>query len=773
MTGPLAGLRVVDCSRGTAGPRLTRMLADYGADVVWVEPPGGHPSRDQLAVDYAVNLRNKRSVTLDLHSAAGVELLLELVSRADVFIENWRPGVAERMGLGEAAIRARAPHVVSCSITGFGAEGQFRDVPGHEALVHALVGTMAEQPGFRAAPIFEGMPFASAGAAYLGAVGVLAALYRRNIDGVGRHVETSLYDGALAYLMMLWGDTDSGQAMHVPGANRLIARTFLCADEEYIGVHTGAVGAFGRLMKVLGLTDRIPAGETAQEMGVPLTPEQAQIVAEQIPALFLQRPRSEWLAILREADICGVEYLRPCQSFDQPQVLHNGMVVELDDPVLGRVQQVAPPIRFAASPHRLPTAAPRVGEGSGEGGLLLPDWTAVERVAPAGPPDVAPLAGVRILDLGAYYAGPYAPRLMADLGADVVKLEPLGGDPLRGLAVVFRSAQAGKRSIVADLKADDLAGARRHLVARADVIHHNMRPGAAERLGLGYEQAAGLNPDVVYVYAPGWGSSGPDRLRQSFAPNLSGFVGACFEVSGRFNPPMYPTGNEDPGGGLVGALAILMGLLHRQETGRGQYVESSQLNATLDGISHIVRRVDGEVLGADRLDPLQVGFSALERLYPTADGWICLAAQMPRDAESLGRALGPRLPARWVGSDLLDVDSDDLADALGAIFETRSSDEWLAELSAASVPAAAPKMERQAATFLRDPENRRTRRAAEVDHPRDIKVRGIDQLLRMSSTRVPPYRLAPELGEHTTEILLEAGYSPESIIALREQRLVR
>ncbi|MDO8390356.1 MAG: CoA transferase [Actinomycetota bacterium] len=770
MTGPLTGLRVVDCSRGTAGPRLTRMLADYGADVVWVEPPGGHASREQLAIDYAVNLRNKRSVTVDLHDAAGVEQLLELISRADVFVENWRPGVAERMGLGEAVVRARAPHVVSCSITGFGTDGQYRDVPGHEALVHALVGTMAEQPGFRAAPIFEGMPFASAGASYLGAVGVLAALYRRNIDGIGRHVETSLYDGALAYLMMLWGDTDSGQSMHVPGANRLIARTFLCADEEYIGVHTGAVGAFGRLMKVLELTDRIPAGETAQEMGIPLTPEQAQIVADEIPALFLQRPRSEWLDVLRAADICAVEYLRPCQSFDQPQVVHNGMVVTVDDPVLGTVQQVAPPIRFAVSPHGAPTPAPRVGEG---GSTLLADWTPVRRVQPATGGDTAPLAGVRILDLGAYYAGPYAPRLMADLGADVVKLEPLGGDPLRGLAVVFRSAQAGKRSIVADLKADDLAAARRHLVERADIIHHNMRPGAAERLGLGYEQAAALNPEVVYVYAPGWGSSGPDHLRQSFAPNLSGFVGACFEVTGRFNPPMYPTGNEDPGGGLVGAVAILMGLLHRQRTGLGQYIESSQLNATLDGISHIVRRPDGEVLGADRLDPLQFGFSALERLYPTADGWLCLAAQTPRDAESLRAALGDRLPAQIAARSLLDTDSDDLADVLGTIFETRGTADWVAELSAASVPVVAPKTERQTAVFLRDPENQRTRRAAEVDHPRDVKVRGIDQLLRMSAAEMPAYRLAPELGAHTTEILLEAGYSPETIAALLEQRLVR
>jgi len=116
-------------------------------------------------------------------------------------------------------------------------------------------------------------------------------------------------------------------------------------------------------------------------MGQPLTPEQAQIVAEEIPALFLQRPRHEWLAMLSAADVCAVEHLRPCQSFDQPQVQHNGMVIEVDDPVLGMLQQVAPPIRFAVSSHVAPKPAPRVGEG---GATLLADWTPVERPVPNG-----------------------------------------------------------------------------------------------------------------------------------------------------------------------------------------------------------------------------------------------------------------------------------------------------------------------------------------------------------------------------------------------------
>lgn len=142
MPGPLDGLRVVDCTIGTAGPRATGILADYGADVIQVEPPGGDPYREALAVRYSVLNRSKRSVIVDLHDDAGRQRMGDLVRSADVFVESWRPGVAQRIGLDHDAVHAVAPWVVTASITGFGTDGPLRDVPGHEALVHALVGTM-------------------------------------------------------------------------------------------------------------------------------------------------------------------------------------------------------------------------------------------------------------------------------------------------------------------------------------------------------------------------------------------------------------------------------------------------------------------------------------------------------------------------------------------------------------------------------------------------------------------------------------------------------
>ena len=767
--GPLDGLRVVDCSTRPAGLRAAGYLADYGADVVWVEPPGGDLHRARRAVEYSVYNRGKRSIELDLDTLDGRAALRELVNAADVLVETWAPGVGAHLGLDDASLRSDAPHLVHCSITGFGLDGSARDLPVEEAIVHAFIGIMSEQVGHRPPPIYEGLPFATIGAASLGVIATLAALYRRHDDGRGRHVETSLLDGALAYLSMMWGDTNAGLPPVTAGQGRLVARTFLCADGEYLGVHTGAVGAFGRLMKVLGIDDRIPASESGMDIGVPLDAAQAVIVNEELPVIFATRPRAEWLEALLAADVCAVPELRPGEIFDQPQVLHNGMAVEVDDPVLGRVTQVAPAAKFSRTPADVPRPAPVAGNAS------LPVFLPRAADPRADAPDArALLDGVRVLDLGAYYAGPCASRLLADLGADVIKLEPTAGDQLRGLSRPFRSAQAGKRSLAVNLKDPELDDARAALLAWADVVHHNLRPGAAERLGVAYADARSVNAEVVYAYAPGWGSSGPDMHRQSFAPLVSGFVGVGFEVGGEYNPPMFPLGNEDPGNGMLGAAAILMALLHRRRTGDGQYVEHVQLNATMTHVQHIVRTADGQVLGAGRVDLLQRGVDPLDRLYETADGWLVVVAAADDAAARLAAALDVPFTdddrfATWRARR---DHAYELSAMLDTVFAAKPTAEWLAMLAGAGVPAAEPRPT-QTSTFLGDPEHLRSGRAAQLTSADGSWVREVGTLFRVSDTELPPHRAAPALGEHTEAILTQVGYSHERIDVLRTRGAVR
>ena len=651
---PLAGLKVVDCSSGTAGARASGILADYGAEVIWVEPPGGYPYRRTHPEAHAVFNRGKRSAVLNLKLSDDVDVLHDLCSSADIFLESWQPSVADSLGLGFSDLHAKYPQLIYCSISGFGQQGTLRDIPGYESLVHAAIGTMEEQIGHRQPPVYVGLPLASMGAASLAVIGILSALYRRNEDGVGRYVETSLMDGILAYLYK-WTDTDHTDP-HAAGPDsngrtRLVARTFICADQEYVGVHTGANGAFDRLMRLLGLTDRISPSE-GRDIGVYLSDSEYEIVEHEIPRIFEKRSRDYWITELLKADVCVVPELRPGEVFDQLQVRHNNMIVTTNDPILGEIEQIGPPIRFGISPTpSQPEAAPRVGAHVGFGSV------AAGNTSPSSESTVADrrplLDGVHVLDLGVFFAGPYSSRLLADLGADVIKLEPTTGDPLRGLAPVFRAAQAGKRGMAANLKDPALKPLLVKLIRWADIVHHNMRPGAAERLGVGFEQVHKINPRAIYMHAPGWGSSGPAAQHQSFAPLLSGFVGASYEAGGQFNPPIFPLGNEDPGNGLLGAVALLIGLVSRQSSGVGEYVENPQLHAALGHVAHIVRDADGEVIGAGRLDPLQFGISALDRLYETSDGWVAVVAQTERHFVGLEKALqlGLRSDPRFSGGD--------------------------------------------------------------------------------------------------------------------------
>jgi crotonobetainyl-CoA:carnitine CoA-transferase CaiB-like acyl-CoA transferase len=774
--GPLEGFRVIDCSRGLAGPRATGLLADYGAEVWWVEPPGGDPFRRVLATEYAVFNRGKRSVQLDLKTGSGRDALTDLLSSADIFVTSWRPGVAERLGVDWERIHGARPRLVYTSISGFGEDGTLADVPGHEAIIQSYVGVTAEQVGSRPAPIYEGLPFASIGAAYLAVIGSLAALYRRANDNRGRLVQTSLVDGALSYLGMMWGDADDASKAPpvVPGSIRLISRSFRCADDEYIGIHTGAVGAFGRLIRELGLDDRIPVAADGSDMRFPLNEEERKVAAEEIPAILESQPRDVWLKRLLDADVAAIPELHPGQIFDEPQVRHNDMVSRIDDPVLGPLEQVAPAIRFAGLDHRPETGAPTVGQHDDLWRTTLS--SSDEAPAEDGDDDeMCLLDGLRVLDAGAYYAGPFSSRLLAGLGADVIKLETTLGDQLRGIQRPFRSASAGKRAISVNLKDPDLHPARDSLINWADVVLHNMRPGAADRVGLGYEHVRQINPNAVYLYAPGWGSSGPDSMRQSFAPLMSGYVGIGYEVGGQFNPPMWPIGNEDPGNGLTGAVGILMALLHQTRGGGGRYVENPQLNATMTHAAHIVRRPDGTVLGAERLDPLQTGIGSLDKLYETSDGWVCVVAMSDAEIRRLETAVGVNIldDPRFSTPELRLENNYDLSDILSDVFLSRDSEEWIQLLRSAGVAAMIPKAASNNEAFHRDPVNQAIGRIAQVRDSSGRFVREAAAMVRVTGAATAPHRLAPEFGADTEDVLREHLYSAEKIAELRERGSIR
>jgi len=364
--GALDGIRVVDLSWGRAGPLATGQLADHGAEVIRVEPPGGDPYRTMVA--RAAYDRGKRSVVLDLGRSRGRDLLQRLLADADVLVESFQPGVADRLGLGFGDLHRRYPRLVYCSISAYGQDGPDRDRPGYESLVAARIGVMAQGSG--GDPVYPGVPIASTGAGLLAVIGIMAALIEREDTGIGQHVDTSMADGALAFMNMMWEDLerlpDSPAGAALRPSRRLLVGSMRCGDGEYLGVHTGANGSYGRLMEAMGLSDRVSPAPGNREKTVPLTDEETEVVATEVPRLFASRPRDEWRERLRAHDVCAIPVLRQGEAFAEPQTIHNQVAIVLDDPELGPVTQVGVAARMAATPGRVSGPAPRVGEHTEE-----------------------------------------------------------------------------------------------------------------------------------------------------------------------------------------------------------------------------------------------------------------------------------------------------------------------------------------------------------------------------------------------------------------------
>ena len=359
-TGPLSGLRVLDLSWGVAGPLAVLLLAELGADVVKVEPPGGDPFRAQPG--YHVWNRSRRSVVIDLARPEGLEVLLHLCVSADVLVESFGPGTAERLQLSYECLAARFPRLVHCSIPAYPPGHRFASRPGWDALVQARSGMQHEQPAWRPGPAGMHMPGPSLGASFLAAIGVLAALLAREESGRGQHVGTSLYQGVLAFTTQIWQQLETAAS----GFRSILAKTFPpgihqgslyeCAGGKW--VHAATMN--GRtptrsLDEVLGLTD-VDGARLFSDPGYRATHEERRRQA------FLKWERDALIAELHAAGL-GAEAVVPMtDAFSHPQFVANGMAVLVEDPELGSTTQVGVPVVLAATPGGVVAGQPRAGE---------------------------------------------------------------------------------------------------------------------------------------------------------------------------------------------------------------------------------------------------------------------------------------------------------------------------------------------------------------------------------------------------------------------------
>lgn len=706
------------------------LLGDLGAEVARVQSV--HRSTLDTDLEFGRVWDRKKEV-FEVGEEDARSTVAALARDADVVFLCGPEAALEQRGLGAHHLLRENPRVIGVRVRpSFNALGA---VPDLELLVAARAGLPSQIRGHDGGrPVFPDLAVGQVGAALSAAVGALVGLYERERTGVGTWAETSLYDGIQAILPMILGRVEH----HSPSTRLLWQQQgpaeslcYRCADGRYLQLWFGARGAYEAFLEHMG--------DPPSEHGYNADLISGAMVerGERWAAAFATRDRAWWLDDLAGHDFRCEPVLRPGEALRDPHVREVGLAVDWDDPDRGPVTVVGPVV-----------------------GVRATDESARPVARDRGPY----LAGVRVLDLSAYLAGPIAPLVLAELGADVVKVEPLTGDVHRSMEPMFAAGQRGKRSVALDLKAPDAAKVLDRLFRWSDVVHHNSRVGLAERLGYDEATVRAANPDVVYSFASGFGDDGPRSLLPTNDQLMQALTGVEDSQGGAGQAPTFLVwGAVDVTGGWLAACGVLAGLYARRCRGGGQCVSSSLLAAGL--VLKSGAYVAGDtVVGGPVVDAGQRGYGAAYRLYEGGDGrWFALAvpdaATWDRVRELAGNDALPASPPplRTEGGTPQPEER-----ALEEAFGRKDASTWVAELQAAGVPVEpVVDVDRAgfAAGFVDDPVNRQLDRV--------VTYRWGDRG-EVHQPRFPP-RFGPEpgpgarpwipgLGEHTTEVLDAVGF---------------
>jgi crotonobetainyl-CoA:carnitine CoA-transferase CaiB-like acyl-CoA transferase len=743
VSGVLQGVRVVDFSQFLAGPLLVMMLGDYGAEVTRVDAPGG-PHWKTAA--NAVLQRGKRSIALDLDREDERGVARQLAESADVLVENSRPGEMERFGLGRDQLLSAAPRLIYCSLPGFPSDDPRAHLPAWEGVVEAAAGLYLPNPERpQDGPVFNAIPVASSYAAFIAAHAVVAALIARERDGLGQAVEVSLFDACFEFIGGSGVKLPSGGGPSTisnlppgggPGTDPLgPLGHYRCADGRWLDVclvQERHVPWFARAFLDAEWAERWFMDRARLRSD----PETRAEVRRHLSELFATRTAHEWERAINE--VAGVPG-STCQTVEEwlredQHARDSGAVISLEDAELGPTNQAGHPVLLSRTPGEVPF--PRRALDADRDAILA-ELSAPKTTSAAPSVDtsaVKPLAGMRVIDVSQVLAGPTAARVLAEYGADVVKINS-ADDAQLGMHLYTNS---GKRSILLNLKTEQGQDLMRRLVQGVDVFHQNFARGVAERLHIGEQDVRAIQPDAIYSsvsafgYA-GWrgGYRGREELGQAV-------TGAEMRFGGPDEPRMMRFAMNDFATGHLSAFAILLALYHRRRTGQAQHVHASLAHTcTFHQVPSMVDFADREwhEPGGQRAR----GYGALYRLYRASDRWFFLAAPQPEDVSRVHKVVGEiRLEES----------------ALEALFVTATAGEWVTAFTQAGVGA---HVHVEFDELFDDERTKRRGLSIVREHPDVGQVRAPGPGPRLGRTRVEPAAPAAAPGADAFAILQSVG----------------
>ena len=377
--GPLHGIRVLDLTRVLAGPYCTMFLGDLGAEVVKVEQPGvgddtrgwGPPFTGGESAYFLCVNRNKKSVTIDLKSTEGVALLRRLAERADVLIENFRPGTMERLNLGEKDLRAANPRLIYASLSGFGADGPMSDAPGYDLIVQAWGGLMSITGPADGEPSKVGVAIIDLVAGLMLGKSIAAALFAREKLGVGQKIDTSLLEAEVACLINVgsnylvegniprrWGNAHPS----------IVPYQSFKTEDGYLVIGVASEGIWRRFCQAIGRAEWADDSRFEKNSN---RVENRSLLIGLLAEIFLSRSTDEWLKLLNSAEVPCAPVQTVDQVFEAPQVLHREMLVQVEHPTAGTVRMAGIPVKFSLTPASVRLPPPLLGQHNEE---VLESW---------------------------------------------------------------------------------------------------------------------------------------------------------------------------------------------------------------------------------------------------------------------------------------------------------------------------------------------------------------------------------------------------------------
>jgi len=650
-SGRAAACRVVEVGSddpvGRSAALAGKLLAGYGHDVIKAVPAAGDPaSSDSLWRD-----TGKRRVVLDGFGAHDQPALARMLAGADILLDGTGPGGLAVAGFDDATLQARYPELVTVRFSAFGSTGPYREYVAEEITLYAASGLMCATGDGERAPLNAGVPVCSDSAGLKGHVAALMGLYRRSRDGGGDIVELSLQEAAMDNIEIALAQTlNGGQPARRNGDDHAMVpwRTYPCADGEAV-ITSGPMRHWLRGAQLFQAPD--------------LVGDELASMADRIQ----QRRRTEalmmpWLQRHSGADIfhagqkAGLAWghvasLESAMASEQSRARHSLVHMTSDN---------AMPYRMPDAPYRASDMLWQTRAAPAES-VTAPaiDW-------PQQPPGKTPaatqppLAGVRVLDFTHDWAGPHAARVLADYGAEVIKIEYPGLlDGMRGGYrgrindhPRFWQLHRNKRSITLDLKCDAHHACCRRLAATADVVIENSRPGVMARLGLGYADLRALRQDIVMVSMSAYGATGPWAQYAGYGgtiealSGLQSLTGYVDDVSTRRVREM------DVINGMFGTSAVMTALRHRQQSGRGQWVDLSETETCtwLAGAAIVAHDLGSEPRRRGNRHPEH----APQGCYPCNgdDNWLVLTIRDDREWQQFRELMGE---PSWMCSPGLDT----------------------------------------------------------------------------------------------------------------------